>query len=70
MGDGEYRKGWGSRLGEATWKTSSLHNRVRFIFYKLHSGSSGQHGLVELRLGQDSDENLHFDRRKDEHKDD
>ena len=35
-----------------------------------NSGSSGRDGLVELRLGQDSDEHLHFDRRKDEHKDD
>lgn len=70
MGAGECRKGWGSRLVEATWKTSSPRNKFRFIFYKLHSGSSGQHGLVELRLGQDSDENLHFDRRKDERKDD
>ena len=53
MGAGEYRKGWGSRLGAGTWKASSLHNRFRFVFYKLHSGSSGQDGLVELRLGQD-----------------
>lgn len=64
------QKRLGSRLGEATRKTSSPHNRFRFIFYQLHSGSSGQHGLVESRLGQDSDENLHFDRRKDERKED
>lgn len=38
---------------QGTWKTSSLHNRFRFVLYKLHSGSSGQEGLVELRLGQD-----------------
>ena len=38
---------------QGTWKTSGLHYRFRFVFYKLHSGSSGQDGLAELRLGQD-----------------
>ena len=38
---------------QSTVKTSVLFNRFRFTFYKLHSGSSGEDELVELRLGQD-----------------
>lgn len=36
-----------------TEKTSILCNRFRFTFYKLHYGSSGEDGLVALKLGQD-----------------
>lgn len=43
--------GWGAGWVQPTVKTSM--NRFRFTVCKLHSGSSGEDGPVELRLGQD-----------------
>lgn len=78
MGAGGTEKAGAAGWVQGTWKTSSLHNRFRFVLYKLHSGSSGQGGTGRIKtrpgrkttMGQDSDEHLHFDRRSDEHKDD
>ena len=78
MGAGEYRKGWGSSLGaghmEDFWSAQQV--QVCILQIALWQQWTGWTGRIKTRpgqkttTGQDRDEHLHFDRRKDEHKDD